>query len=216
MRILTLDIETSPHEVYAFNVWQQNIAANQIIAPTAMLTWAAKWKGERKIQFREWADEDFHETLHHMLNVHPTRPVPTVDLLTQVIRKRFKFPHNRLDYVAQRILGETKLETGGFELWPAFMRGDPKAIKLMERYNKKDVRLTEQLYVKLLPWIKNHPYVGGSDIIILDDDIRYECPACGGTNTRKERPRRTRCFAIRLVYCNDCGSWSDGKRKKLQ
>jgi DNA polymerase elongation subunit (family B) len=253
MRILTLDIETSPHEVYAFNVWQQNIAANQIIAPTAMLTWAAKWKGERKIQFREWADEDFHETLHHMLNeadlivgynqdkfdiphinrefvergFHPTRPVPTVDLLTQVIRKRFKFPHNRLDYVAQRILGETKLETGG----PAFMRGDPKAIKLMERYNKKDVRLTEQLYVKLLPWIKNHPYVGGSDIIILDDDIRYECPACGGTNTRKERPRRTRCFgtntrkerprrtrcfAIRLVYCNDCGSWSDGKRKKLQ
>lgn len=244
MKILTLDIETSPHEAYAFNVWNENIGPHKLIKPTGMMTWAAHWKGTPKNQtvYRTWNDEDFLSTLHEMLNeadlvvgynhdkfdmrhiqrefvengLLPTKPVPLVDLL-KVVKKNFAFPHNKLDYVAQRILGESKLDTGGFELWPAFMQGDPRASRLMERYNKKDVILTERLYVKLLPWITNHPYMAGA-VKINDFGVSYGCPACGTRTSAeyvKNAVRRTRCFAIRQVNCRNCGHWFDGKRRKV-
>jgi len=238
-RILTLDIETSPHKAYAFGVWQENILPAKIIEPTRMLTWAAKFKGERTTYYDTYRSPLYLEGLSDLLNeadiiVHyngdkfdmphinrefieagiaPPRPCPTIDLL-KVVRKRFKFPHNRLDYVCGVLLDEHKLETGGFELWPAFMGGDLKAQRVMERYNKRDVRLTERLYTHLREWILNHPY-GGSTHEVDDASVTYECPACGSTNTTKERPRRTRCYSIRVVRCSDCGSWSDGRRKKI-
>lgn len=241
MKVLTLDIETSPHEGYSFQVWQTNIAPNQMIQPTCILSFAAKWKGDKQseIIYRTCFDEDMHETLHRLLDeadlivtyngdkfdlrhikrefvergFFPPRPAPSVDLL-KVVKKHFAFPHNRLDYVAQRLLGETKLETGGFELWPAFMRQEPQALKLMQRYNKKDTVLTEKLYLKLMPWIMNHPYVGGGGVVIEDGEIIYTCPACESTRIRRDH-RRTRCFAIRSNQCKSCGTWFDGKRKKI-
>lgn len=242
MKIFTFDIETSPHEGYHWGVWQQNIAPGQIIVPTGMMTWAGKWLGEREITYRTWDDADFHELLKEKLEaadlivgynhdkfdlrhvnreflergISPPRPCATVDLL-KIVKQRFNFPHNRLDYVASRILGETKLETGGFDLWPAFIRGESKARKIMGKYNRQDVRLTEKLYVRLRPWITNHPHCGPVGMhTVADDGIAYECPACQSTQIYCARPRRTRCYAIRVLKCLDCGVWFDGKRKKLQ
>ena len=241
-RIFTFDIETSPHQGYAFNVWQQNVLPDRIIKPTQMLTWAWKWLGEpvSKIIYRDLDSPGFHTELYSLMEqsdliigynhdkfdirhvnrefieqgMAPPRPRATVDLL-KVVKKLFNFPHNRLDYVCEILLGEKKLETGGFSLWPAFMAGDKKARKIMERYNKKDVILTEKLYKFLRPWITNHPYIGGRDVEFDDAFLPYRCPACQSDETRRERPRYTRCFAIRQVLCTNCGAWSDGKRKKV-
>jgi DNA polymerase elongation subunit (family B) len=238
--ILTLDIETSPHEAYSFNVWKTNLQPFHIIQPAGMMTYALKFKGKREVIYRTWNDDDFLSTLHENMNkadlivgynhekfdlrhinrefvekgFFPTRPTPTVDMLS-IVKKRFNFPHNRLDYIASRVLGETKLETGGFALWPEFMNGDPRALKVMKKYNIHDTRLTERLYDKLLPWVPNHPYLGGTDIDMRDEDVTYECPCCGNSATIPERPRRTRCYAIRVVHCPRCGTYFDGKRRKI-
>lgn len=240
MNILTLDIETAPSEVYAWQMWKTNIAPNQIITPGGMMTYAAKWYGKKQVVYKTWEDEDFYETLHDMMNeadlivgynhekfdlryinaefvqrgFFPTRPVPTIDLF-KVVKKHFHFPHYRLDYVAQRLLGKSKIDTGGFELWPAFIAGEPQARRLMKRYNRADTCLTEELYDRLLPWIFNHPFMGDGHVIIEDTLIDYQCPACNSYEVKRERPRRTRCYAIRVVHCQACGSWFDGKRKKL-
>ena len=239
MKILTLDIETSPHEAYAFQVWQANISSGQIIAPTYMLSWSARWLGSKRAPIiRTCYEADHHELLHELLNeadmvvgynqdkfdlrhinrefvergMLPTKPVASVDML-KVVKNRFLFPHNRLDYVAKQILGEQKLETGGFDLWPAFMQGDKKAIRLMKKYNQKDVVLTERLYVKLRQWVKNHPNMCDFEID-FGEEPEYSCPTgCGGKVVRKDQ-RRTRCFAIRQLQC-ECGHWHEGKRKKL-
>jgi len=243
MNILTFDIETAPAEAYAWQMWKTNIAPTQIIAPGYTLSWAAKWLGEpaRKTVYRSvWDKGDFISELHDLLNeadavvgynsdkfdlrhmnreftqigLGPVRPLASIDLY-KIVKRNFNFPYYRLDYVSQKLLGAKKLDTGGFDLWPAFMKKDPKALKKMQQYNIKDVLLTEKLYTYLLPWVKNHPFVGDGDIIIPDSDVTYECPACGSTDTQKERPRRTRCFGIRVVRCGNCGSWSEGQRKKL-
>lgn len=145
----------------------------------------------------------------------PPRPVGYVDVM-KTVKKQFNFPHNGLDYVCQRVLGKSKLDTGGFELWPAFMAGDKKAVSLMKKYNIQDVVLTDELYSYLRPWIKNHPYTGG-DVVIDDADQEYRCPACGtgGEKILRTRPRYTRCFAIRQNNCGECGHWFDGKRTKV-
>lgn len=241
-RILTLDIETSPHEGYAFDVWGNNMTPDKIIQPTAMLSFAAKWRGDPQSRtvYRSYFETDMHDQLYRMMNdadmivgynhdkfdlrhinrelvergYKPPRPVPTVDLL-KVVKKRFNFPHYRLDYVASVLLGEKKLETGGFDLWPAFMAQDPKALRVMKRYNIKDTVLTEKLYDRLLPWIPNHPYLGGGDIIIDDADVVYECPTCENKHNHVPDQRRTRCFTIRVNQCGNCGTWFDGRRKKI-
>ena len=241
-RILTLDIETSPHDVWSFNVWKTNIAPVHIKEPTKMLTWAAKFHDHKRIYYKTFRDDDFLSTLHDLLDqtdiivtfngdkfdlphvnreflaagFAPPRPLSSIDLLT-VVRRRFKFPHNRLDYVASVILGESKLETGGFELWPAFMAGDSKAKRVMKRYNIGDVRLTERLYAAVKPWITNHPYTGEIPFDFIDDSAQdYTCPACDARAALVlRRPRRTRCFAIRLIRCTACGTWAEGKRRKI-
>ncbi len=241
MRIGTLDLETSPHKGYVWGMWQQNMAAGQIVEPTTVLTFAFKFLGESKIVYRTYRDADMYQVLARLLDecdaivtyngdkfdlkhisrefvvrgIRPPRPCASIDLLP-IVRKRFNFPHNRLDYVCQQILGVTKLETGGFSLWPEFMAGEPKAERVMKRYNIWDTKITERLYVALRPWIKNHPYAGAAPVDIDDRLQSYECPACGSMDTVKDRPRRTRCFAIRVVNCNACGAWFDGKRRKLQ
>ena len=202
MRILTLDIETSPMDCYAWSAWQQNILPNQIKTPTEMLTWAAHWLGEPKgkVIYRMIDDQDFLTKLHELLDeadmtvgynhgkfdhrhinrefvIHglpPTRPVPMVDML-KVVKKQFLFPHNRLDYVASQVLGERKLETGGFDLWPEFLHGSPKAKRTMRKYNIQDTMLTERLYKKLRPWVPNHPHVGDFDVRLSDRATDYSC-----------------------------------------
>jgi hypothetical protein len=48
-RILTIDIETSPIEAYVWQLFDQNVAINQIKTEWSILSYAAKWFGEKKM-----------------------------------------------------------------------------------------------------------------------------------------------------------------------
>ena len=237
-RVVTFDIETMANKSWHWRLWQENIGPSQLIQPTYMLSYAYKINN-RKTVYRCADDPDFLDTLYRvitgadllvtyngdkfdMMHVRrefleagypPLRPVPTVDLY-KVVKSTFKFPSNRLDYVASVVLGERKLETGGFDLWKSWEDGCPRAKRLMERYNKRDVNVTQRLYRRLRPWIKNHPHIG-PEVGIEDSKEEYECPACGSHKTDRRRERRTRCFAIRQCQYGSCGHWFDGKRQKL-
>ena len=49
MKILVLDIETSPHTGFHWGLFQQNISLNQLIESSTVLCWAAKWLNKNKI-----------------------------------------------------------------------------------------------------------------------------------------------------------------------
>jgi DNA polymerase elongation subunit (family B) len=239
-RILTLDIETSPAEGYFWNPWQTNIAEGQMTQQTVMLTYAAKWLGDRKVIYRTGLDEDFHRTLHQLLDeadavvsyngdgfdfkhimrefaergMHRPKPFASIDLY-KTVKREFKFMYNKLDYVCFKLLGKRKTSTGGFDLWPSFMAGCTSAARLMRRYNIMDTRLTEELYLYLRPWIKNHPHVSHEFVDFKDLKSDYRCPSCDSPKVVRRGHRRTRCYAIRQVQCCKCGSWQDGKRIKL-
>lgn len=52
-RIVTLDIETAPFEVRTWGLWDQNIALNQIVQETSILSFAAKWLDSDEMLYQD-------------------------------------------------------------------------------------------------------------------------------------------------------------------
>jgi len=94
----------------------------------------------------------------------------------------------------------------GHSLWTDVLAGDEKAQRLMERYNKQDTQLTEKLYKKLRPYIKNHPHLGIGN--------SEACPACGSLNVQRRGYSFTRNFQVQRLQCRDCAHWYQGRRTK--
>lgn len=55
-KILILDIETAPIMSYVWGLWDQNVSLNQIEQDWHVLSWAAKWLGEKKIMYQDQRD----------------------------------------------------------------------------------------------------------------------------------------------------------------
>ncbi len=235
-KILVIDIEWRPALAYVWQMWKVNINPAMLLDHGGMLCFCAHWHGEKKYMFySEWADgrEGMAEAARDLLIeadlvVHyngdkydlpkitgeivlagltpPPKPA-SVDLMKVV--KGFGFNMNRMSYVAPLLGVDNKMEHEGFALWRDVMDGCAKAQKKMEKYNKQDVKVTAQMYDRLLPFIRNHPHlratVGGTD-----------CPACGGTHTQKRGSRTTRMFKVQRNQCQDCGHWFETTRTKVK
>lgn len=52
-RILLLDIETAPIMAHVWGIWEQNVGLNQIHTDWHILSWAAKWYGEKEVIYRD-------------------------------------------------------------------------------------------------------------------------------------------------------------------
>lgn len=180
MKILMLDIETTPMQVYAWGLWDQNITIDQIIKPTEMLCFGARWLGSKKVIFKSVHHDgkqamldELHKLMdeadvlvgwnsaafdHKHINreflengMQPPSPVKDLDLMS-VTKANFQFPSNKLDYVAQALGVGAKVKHSGFSLWIRCMDGDAKAWAEMKKYQVQDVNLLIDLYYELLPW----------------------------------------------------------------
>ena len=128
--------------------------------------------------------------------LQPPSPYQTVDTLKAA--RKFAFNSNKMDNLG-RDLGEgRKVNTGGFGLWKKCMAGDQKAWARMKRYNKQDVDLLERLYLRLRPWIKNHPNVHD----------RGGCPKCGSTRLTMRGRAISKTMEYIRYQCQGCGGWS--------
>jgi DNA-directed RNA polymerase subunit RPC12/RpoP len=130
----------------------------------------------------------------------PPTPFHQIDLL-HVVRKRFRFASNKLDFVARQLGIGKKLPHKGMDLWRGCMHGNPKDQKVMERYNIQDVLLLEKLYERLLPWINKHPNHG-----LYTDEERPVCTNCGSRHVVKNGVERLATQAYQRYRCQKCGT----------
>lgn len=180
MKILYLDIETTPIKAWVWGLWDQNVAINQIIEPTEMLCFGARWHGKKNVIFKSVHHdgkktmlEELHKLMdeadvlvgwnsaafdHKHINreflengLQPPSPVKDLDLMS-IVKANFQFPSNKLDYVAQALGVGAKVKHSGFQLWIDCMDGKDKAWKEMKKYQLQDVNLLVDLYDILLPW----------------------------------------------------------------
>ena len=230
--ILQIDIETSPHTAYVWGLFKETVPIQRLIETGRVMCFAAKWYGTKEVLFSsEWGDghESMIHRAHSLLNeadgvVHyngnkfdiptlnkefvgyglpPTAPAKHMDLY-KVVRSSFRFPSNKLDYVAQHLGLGKKTAHEGFELWVKCMYGDKVAQRKMERYNIQDVRLLEKLYVRLLPWIHNHP-----NYALYNPELaRPVCPNCGSHHLHSRGTYSTKTMNYQRYQCQNCGTWT--------
>jgi hypothetical protein len=238
-KILVLDIETSPHVVYAWGLWDQNIGINQIVRPGGVICFAAKWRGKPKVHFHS-DHHDGHDAMvaraHALIDeadaiVHyngrafdlkhlkrefllaghgPPSPHKDIDLLT-VARAKFKFPSNKLAHISVALGLEGKAQTGGFDLWTGCMADDPTAWRQMKAYNIQDVVQTEAVYDRLLPWIDNHPHWGLYTTPAFEGDDC--CQNCGSKDLQRRGSYMTNVGRYRRHLCNACGKFGRGRKR---
>jgi DNA polymerase elongation subunit (family B) len=77
---------------------------------------------------------------------------------TYKMAKKFGFTSNKLAYMTAKLNKKYKKQDHsdfkGFKLWDECIKGNPKAWKSMETYNKYDVLSLEELFLKLSEFIK--------------------------------------------------------------
>ena len=128
----------------------------------------------------------------------PPSPYKQIDLLKTM--RRARIASRKLDYVAQRFGIGRKTEHKGMPLWTACMNGDAQAWKLMEKYNRQDVHLLEELYEVVRPWIPHHPNHNNYG-------ETHVCPKCGGEKHQRRGYAVTTTRRYARFQCLGCGSW---------
>lgn len=126
----------------------------------------------------------------------PPDPYKTIDTL-KVARKYFAFNSNKLDDLGEFLKVGRKVKHHGFDLWLGCEKGDPTSWQLMKKYNKQDVILLEQIYLKLRPWITNHPH-------FIDEIV--DCPNCNSNHLLKRGFGLNRLGKYQRYQCLSCGT----------
>lgn len=134
--------------------------------------------------------------LYHGLG--PCPRVKTVDTL-KIARSQFRLEANDLRYLAWYLkLDDQKDEAPD---WDRISMGDPEEIKKCLKYNRKDVKVLEPIYYRLLPFSKIRLYSGDE-----------ECQVCGSKKYQARGPAKIgphrweyQCLA------EGCRKWWTGK-----
>lgn len=223
-KVLFIDLETYPQLGYTWTSYEANVL--HVVKPWIICCFTAKWLGGDRItkalpDYKAKDDRLLVKDLWNLVNqadvlvahngdsfdvrkmnsrfiAHgflPPHPYHTIDT-KKVARRVFGFTSNRLDTLCQQLGLGKKLSTDGFDLWLGCIEGDEKAWAKMRAYNSHDVALLEKLYLKMLPWINNHPLVADAG-----------CPKCGSAHLQSRGTRRTSTRTYSQLQCQDCGGW---------
>jgi hypothetical protein len=231
-KILLLDIETGPGIAYFWNLYDDSIPLDRLIAPSRILCAAFKWYGEKGETFvSEWTHtpERMLTILRDALSeadavvtyngskfdfkwlrgefiakrIRPAGHFANIDLYKLV--KQCRFDSGKLEYVGPYLNIGRKTKHAGFKLWRDVLAGCPKARAKMEKYNRQDVRLMVGLYRLMAPYMENHPSLHGP-----------ACSTCGSKKWHKRGTRKTRHYEYDRLECQSCGHWDKGPKRKIK
>lgn len=242
LRVLILDIETSPMKAWVWRRWKENIYLDQTIQEWFMLSWSAKWLGDKEafgyvltpdevereddarilVELYDVLNEADIVVAHNgnkfdipkintrfILNNIPT-PSPYKQIDTYyVAKKQFGFSSSSLDAIAT-FFGFPNKDPHDFQLWKECMEGREESLLRLLNYNKKDVEILEQVYLKMRPWIKNHPNVN----VITNSPVPV-CTHCGSKHITpvEEGSYNTQAYKYPVYRCQDCGAIFRSKDK---
>ena len=232
MRLLSIDIENSPHKVWTYNLWgpRMYIAPDMVIEQSKIMCFAATWIGED-------SDPMFYSTFHNgyagMMQAF-WNLMNEADALVYFNGDRFDRPKiqkellvagfdppspskgidlytiikRHFDFPYKRLdevakaLGLTGKIGSHKANWKLCLENDYAAWERMKTYNIQDVVLNEQVFDIIKPWI------GGSVIPsdALDEGKDATC-RCGSTNLTKEGFRQTLTGKFQRYRCRTCGTW---------
>ena len=237
-KILFLDIETAPALVYTFSLFKPLIGIDQIVEPSRIICWSAKWYGSRRTMF----DSEFHSDRETMLKgifdlmdeadvivgynsnsfdipwlegefvlagLGRPSPVTFVDLY-RVSKKHMKLVSGKLDFLSLSLLGERKVKHEGFTLWAKCIGPDGPAKDKAWRDMRKYALRDTVLLEPIYDVLR--PYIPNLNVALYTGED-FACPTCGGKDLEKRGYKATTAGVFQQYKCNTCGSWPRGSKR---
>lgn len=138
--------------------------------------------------------------------------VQSIDTL-KVARKHFKLTSNSLSYLAKFL--DLDIEKDESPDWEAIRSGDATALEYMRKYNKRDVEVTEKIYLRLRSWMDNHPNL---NTIAPIKDVSGApvmcCDTCQSPRLVKNGFKYNKNSVFQKWSCKDCGCYTKRKIEK--
>lgn len=141
----------------------------------------------------------------------PPSPYKVVDTMVEA-KKIAAFSSNRLAWLSEVLTSTPKSKHKkfpGFELWLECLADNPEAWAEMKKYNNIDVIATEDVYLKLRPYIIGHP-----NLAAYNEDTAVQCPKCSSTSMQRRGIALTQSGEYHRYQCKSCGGWSRSRYTK--
>ena len=127
-------------------------------------------------------------------------PHQVIDTL-KVARQKFAFTSNKLADLAEYLnIPQKKMHVGSAQ-WIKAIHGDMETWNHIKKYNKRDIEVTEQVYLKLRSYMTNHPNMS------VESGEMFNCPTCGHDDLIKRGPKITKSGYKQYYQCKGCGSY---------
>lgn len=118
---------------------------------------------------------------------------------TKKLYSKIGLPSKKLNEIG-RYLGVGEKDGSHGDLWFDMYNGCPKARDAMRKYNNKDVSLTAEILLKVLPYIK-------APTSLNKYNGTGKACTCGSHNYQSRGVQATRNKFKKRYQCQDCGSW---------
>lgn len=232
------DTEWSPAVSYTWSNKPKFLVNEMLVEPARLLCFGVRKEGQKTTkvvderigrvemltELRDWLSDidvlvsyngqsfDTRKVNSEFMKVGLTPPAPYKEVdLFRVIRKNASFYSHKLGYVADEILGNTKVDTGGFDLWRRVLAGEEAAWRKFRTYQRKDVDLLVELFDNLRPWVKMPTPVGDPH------ENPTACHNCGNDHLQRRGWAYTLYGKYPRYQCagdNGCGKWLRGQSRQ--
>ena len=233
-RVLTFDLETMPALAWIYQLRTTFIPHKSVLVPGGLLGFSYKWLEEDEahwVDYRAGYTEmvtKLREILHSAdfaigynsdrfdlpkskgfiarLGLDPYSPPRSIDLLKTT--KSMGWESASLDYSCRMMGLRRKVDNGGAGNWLGCVQGDNESWERMEEYGLGDTYATEELFLALIPWLKNPPHLGG---YVKGEHV---CPRCGGLPDPDEEAMSYHAVNTRyeLFRCVNCSGYFRSSR----
>lgn len=134
---------------------------------------------------------------------HGFSPLPKILHIDtcRIAKSRLFLVSNSLNNVADFLGCGQKLANGGWDLWVKVSNRDKASMKLMVKYCKQDVNLTEEVFEQLKPLATNIP-----NYSLFSDSGEIQCPSCGSEDYFSNGTRVTKTKVQQRKRCKVCGT----------
>jgi DNA-binding CsgD family transcriptional regulator len=241
-RILLLDIETSPLEVYTWDIWKQTIYPKFIIKQSAILSWAAKWLFEPRVMSQCVTGADARDREDHSI-------LPDVwDLLNEanivIAHNGNRFDVRRLNSrfisaglpppMSYRVIDTLRVAKNRFNV-PSYSLDDlnkwlgltPKDETTFDLWKDcvngddlavQEMRAYNETDVLILEelYLKIRPWIKGHpNVGLYIDTDKTVCTNCGNSNLEWSGFYYTPAGKYEAFRCNTCGAVGRSRKSDL-
>lgn len=232
-KILVVDIETAPKLAYVWGFWNTNVGLNQTLSSTYIMSYAAKWLGEKKVAYAETRNEN-DEILCEQLasyfdsadlvvahngskfdipivrarcvlhGIRPWSPIKEVDTL-KVAKREFRFDRNSLAYLADYLGVEEKDEHKEFPGFELWSECIKGNPAAWREMKQYNIQDVETLEQV---YLKLRPWMRAHpNLGVFMEKDHPVCSKCGGDHIQFRGYAYTNVGKYRKFQCQGCGGW---------